>query len=84
MNNTLKDLDALALFSGFLGVLNYTENLKQTSNDELMQEIKNETNEKLNNILKQQEFIISELEGIKNGYKENERIKRENCRKGYE
>lgn len=58
MNNQLRDLDALALFSGFLGVLNYTENLKQTSNDELMEELKQETNSKLNTIIKQNNEII--------------------------
>lgn len=58
MNNQLRDLDALALFSGFLGVLNYTENLKQTSNDELMEELKQETNSKLNTIIEQNSEII--------------------------
>ncbi|WFS86149.1 hypothetical protein [Clostridium phage vB_CpeS-17DYC] len=58
MNNQLRDLDALALFSGFLGVLNYTENLKQTSNDELMEELKQETNLKLNTIIEQNNEII--------------------------
>lgn len=58
MNNQLRDLDALTLFSGFLGVLNYTENLKQTSNDELMEELKQETNLKLNTIIEQNNEII--------------------------
>jgi hypothetical protein len=58
VNNQLRDLDALALFSGFLGVLNYTENLKQTSNDELMEELKQETNLKLNTIIEQNNEII--------------------------
>ena len=58
MNNQLRDLDALTLFSGFLGVLNYTENLKQTSNDELMEELKQETNSKLNTIIEQNNEII--------------------------
>ena len=61
MNNQLRDLDALALFSGFLGVLNYTENLKQTSNDELMEELKQETNSKLNTIIEQNNEIIRML-----------------------
>ena len=40
-NNFNNDIDYLALFGTFLGVLNYMENIKQTSNDELLEELKN-------------------------------------------
>ncbi|UIS73976.1 hypothetical protein [Clostridium phage vB_CpeP_PMQ04] len=61
MNNQLRDLDALALFSGFLGVLNYTENLKQTSNDELLEELKKQNVLFLETIIKQNNEIIKLL-----------------------
>jgi hypothetical protein len=61
VNNQLRDLDALALFSGFLGVLNYTENLKQTSNDELLEELKKQNVLFLETIIKQNNEIIKLL-----------------------
>jgi hypothetical protein len=64
MNNQIKDLDALALFSTFLGVLNYTENLKQTSNDDLMTELKYQNKDFLQTIINQNEEILKSLKEL--------------------
>lgn len=61
VQNKVNQLDYIAMFSTFLGVLNYQENLKQTSNDELMEEIKNQTHEYLEKIIEQNNEIITLL-----------------------
>lgn len=69
MNNQTRDLDALALFSTFLGVLNYTENLKQTSNDDLLTEMKMQNQKYLQKIINQNDYIIKLLEKeVRNGF----------------
>lgn len=57
----IKSLDFLTLFSGFLGVLNYSENLKQTSNDRILEELKHQNKDYLENILKKIEEIERKL-----------------------
>lgn len=54
-------LDEIALLTSFISVANYIQNLKQTSNDELMKEIKEETNIKLDEIIKQNKEIMRML-----------------------
>lgn len=60
MNNQQfdRDLSALTLFSTFLGVLNYSENLKQTTNDDLMEELKLQSKEYLEQIIEQNNEIL--------------------------
>lgn len=63
MNNQQfdRDLSYLTLFSTFLGVMNYSENLRQTSNDELMEELKKQTKGYMEKIIEQNEEILSLL-----------------------
>jgi hypothetical protein len=60
-NNFNNDIDYLALFGTFLGVLNYMENIKQTSNDELLEELKKQNVLFLETIIKQNNEIIKLL-----------------------
>lgn len=60
-NNFNNDIDYLALFGTFLGVLNYMENIKQTSNDELLEELKKQDVLYLETIIKQNNEIIELL-----------------------
>lgn len=68
MNKDLETLDILSVISFFIAVLNYQENLKQTSNNELLNElqkqddlINNQIIDKLNNIELQNKEIITLL-----------------------
>lgn len=56
-----RDLSYLTLFSAFLGVMNYSENLRQTSNNELMEELKKQTKGYMEKIMEQNEEILSLL-----------------------
>ena len=69
--NGFKELDRLALFGTFLGCLNYSENLKQTSNDELMEELKAHLSKDIDNSIEQNQLIIKQNELI---IKQNEDI----------
>lgn len=60
-NNFNNDIDYLALFGTFLGVLNYMENIKQTSNNELLEELKKQDVLYLETIIKQNNEIIKLL-----------------------
>lgn len=62
--NGFKELDRLALFSTFLSCLNYSENLKQTSNDDLLAELKTQDEIYLNRIIEQNELIIKMLKEV--------------------
>lgn len=70
-NNEIGQIDALALFGTFLGCLNYTENKKQTSNDELMEELKIHLSGDIDNAINQNELIINQNKLI---IKQNEDI----------
>lgn len=61
VNQEVRDLSYLTLFSSFLGCMNYAENLKQTSNDDLMAELKRQNAEYIEKILAQNEQIIKLL-----------------------
>lgn len=57
-NNQLHDLSYLTLFSSFLGCMNYAENLKQTSNDDLMEEMKKQTKDYIEKNIEKSDIII--------------------------
>lgn len=57
-NNFNNDIDYLALLGTFLGVLNYTENIKQISNDGLLDALKRQEDLYLETIIKQNNEII--------------------------
>ncbi len=62
--NNINDHTALQLFISLLGVLNYEENLKQTSNDDLLEELKTQDKVYLNRIIEQNELIIKMLKEV--------------------
>lgn len=61
MQSNDKNLDNLALFSTFMGVMNYIENLKQSSNDDIMDGLHDQTENYLKKIIKQNDEIIKLL-----------------------
>lgn len=73
-NNELNILDIVSIASFYLSILNYEENLKQTSNNELLKElykqddlINNKIIEKLNILEEQNKTILQLLKGDNNG-----------------
>jgi len=62
--NNINDYTALQLFTSLLGVLNYEENLKQTSNDDLLQELKTQDKVYLDRLIEQNELIIKMLKEV--------------------
>lgn len=67
-NKNIEFLDILSVISFCIAILNYQENLKQTSNNELLKELQkqddimnNQIIDKLNNIELQNEEIITLL-----------------------
>lgn len=63
-NAEVRDLSYLTLFSSFLGCMNYVENLKQTSNDDLMEELKKQNTEYIEKILEQNDQILKLLTSL--------------------
>lgn len=70
MNNEFKTLDILSIISFCIAILNYQENLKQTSNNQLFSELQNQDtlmNDKiinsLNKIELQNQKILNLLKG---------------------
>lgn len=75
-NNELNILDIVSIASFYLSILNYEENLKQTSNNELLKElykqddlINNKIIEKLNILEEQNKTILQLLKGDNNNGK---------------
>lgn len=71
MNNNTKQqelgtLDFLAIFSVILQVSTYLNNLKEISNNQIMNEILEEKNNFLNKIIDNQEKILKQQEEILN------------------
>ena len=62
--NSINDYTALQLFTSLLGVLNYEEKIKQTSNDDLLAELKTQDKIYLNRIIEQNELIIKMLKEV--------------------
>lgn len=48
----------LTLLGTLLGILNYQENLKQISNDDLLEELRHQDNNLFSTVIKQNELII--------------------------
>lgn len=74
MNRDLDFLDLISLFSFYMSIKNYQENLKQTSNNELLKElqkqddiINNQIIDKLKIIENQNKQILDFLKGENNG-----------------
>ena len=63
-NNQLGQLDALALFSDILQVYNTYLNIKQTSTDTILKELKSQDRDYLTKIIEKQDEIIKRLERI--------------------
>ena len=61
----LNQIDLLAIFSTFLGVMNYIENQKQATNDDLMQELKLQDEQYFQLLINQNNQIIELLNHIK-------------------
>ena len=55
-------LDILAIFQTGLSVINYQENLKQSTNDDIIRELHNQNKNYLVKIIEQNEKIIELLE----------------------
>lgn len=55
-------LDILAIFQTGLSVINYQENLKQSTNDDVIRELHNQNKNYLVKIIEQNEKIIELLE----------------------
>ena len=66
MKNNLETLDLLSIISFCITIFNLQNNLKQTSNDELLKELKIQDTKYLQKIISQNEEIIRLLKGGKN------------------
>ncbi len=62
-NGNLERLDLLNAFSIFLSCLNYDLNLKQASNDDILEEVRNQTDKYLQKIIEQNNEILNILKG---------------------
>lgn len=67
-NNQIDILENLGILANILQVANYSENLKQTSNDELMKRLEAQDNIYLKTIVSQNNKIIELLEELKHGH----------------
>lgn len=65
MKNNLETLDILSIISFCISIFNLENNLKQTSNDELLKELKLQDTDYLQKIISQNEEIIKLLKGGK-------------------
>ena len=68
-NNTtqqLEVLDIISLLGTLLGVLNYQENLKQTSNNEILSALKEQNNVYLEELIKLNKIAIEQNKEILN------------------
>lgn len=57
-------MDALNIFSSYLGILNYNMNLQQSTNDDIIKELKMQDNTYLKRAVEQNELIIAQNEEI--------------------
>lgn len=65
MNNQINTLDMLNLFGVFLQMINYQSDLTQASNSDIMKELRIQDTRYFEQIIKNQEKIISMLEHSK-------------------
>lgn len=63
-NNCCNPMDALNIFSVYLGMLNYDMNLQQSTNDDIIAELKMQDNTYLKKSIEQNEIIIKQNEEI--------------------
>ena len=63
-NNFCSPMDALNIFSSYLGILNYNMNLQQSTNDDIIKELKMQDNTYLKRAVEQNELIIAQNEEI--------------------
>ena len=64
-------LDILAIFQTGLSVLNYQENVAQSTNNDIMRELDKQTKIYLVKIIEQNEEILSLMKGEKHAQKEH-------------
>lgn len=62
MLNNLNILDRLDVTANILQILNYFENLRQTSNDRILKELQRQNTEYLEKIIKQNEEILRKIQ----------------------
>lgn len=67
----LNQIDLLSIFSTILGAMNYIENQKQATNDDLMQELKLQDREYFQLLINQNNKIIELLNSIKEAKNES-------------
>ena len=63
-NNFCNPMDVLNIFSSYLGILNYNMNLQQSTNDDIIKELKMQDNTYLKRAVEQNELIIAQNEEI--------------------
>lgn len=64
MNKFCNPMDALNIFSSYLGILNYNINLQQSTNDDILRELKMQDTTYLKRSIEQNELIIKQNEEI--------------------
>lgn len=64
MNKFCNLMDALNIFSSYLGILNYNINLQQSTNDDILKELKMQDTTYLKRSVEQNELIIKQNEEI--------------------
>lgn len=69
--DNLSVLDFLAVFSVFLQIMGYQNDQKQASNDVLLNELRRQDSEYLENIIKTQNDILQMLSDIKSEFADN-------------
>lgn len=60
-NNNIDFLDMLTIFSVFLQIMGYQNDINQSSNDDLMRELQNQNKAYLEKIIENQNLILQKL-----------------------
>lgn len=63
-NDNFEPMNALGVFGLYLGLMNYNLNLKQTTNDDILKELKDQAVTYLQHSIEQNELIIKQNEEI--------------------
>lgn len=63
-NDNFEPMNALSVFGLYLGLMNYNLNLKQTTNDDILKELKDQAVTYLQHSIEQNELIIKQNEEI--------------------
>lgn len=64
MDKFCNPMDTLNIFSAYLGILNYNINLQQSTNDDILRELKMQDTTYLKRSVEQNELIIKQNEEI--------------------